>query len=81
MAVLKSRKGGFSISLNSQHVPLLTFFFHSNSDQGPPSSQRSVNADGSCGNGWVCEHRWRQITNMVPFAAAVEGNACNIYEK
>ncbi len=25
------------------------------------------NADLSCGNGWVCEHRWRQIYNMAKF--------------
>ncbi|XP_067950443.1 alpha-amylase A-like [Watersipora subatra] len=30
---------------------------------GPPSS--SPNMTGSCGNGWICEHRWRQIANMV----------------
>lgn len=23
--------------------------------------------DGTCGNGWVCEHRWRQIFQMVGF--------------
>lgn len=23
--------------------------------------------DGSCGNGWVCEHRWPQIYSMVAF--------------
>lgn len=25
------------------------------------------NSDLSCGNGWVCEHRWRQMYNMVKF--------------
>ncbi|XP_076306624.1 pancreatic alpha-amylase 2a5-like [Tachypleus tridentatus] len=25
------------------------------------------NSDLTCGNGWVCEHRWRQIYNMVKF--------------
>uniref|UniRef100_F6ZTX2 alpha-amylase n=1 Tax=Ciona intestinalis TaxID=7719 RepID=F6ZTX2_CIOIN len=44
-----------------------------NSDEGPPSNQRSINADGSCGNGWVCEHRWRQIKNMMGFAVAAQG--------
>jgi len=52
---------------------IMSSYYFDNSDQGPPSSQRSINEDGSCGNGWVCEHRWRQITNMVPFAAAVDG--------
>ncbi|CAG5124454.1 unnamed protein product [Candidula unifasciata] len=26
-----------------------------------------INADGSCGNGWVCEHRWKPIGNMARF--------------
>jgi len=52
---------------------IMSSYYFDNSDQGPPNSQRSINEDGSCGNGWVCEHRWRQITNMVPFAAAVDG--------
>ena len=24
-----------------------------------------------CGNGWICEHRWRQIYGMVQFRNAV----------
>lgn len=31
-----------------------------------------VNADGSCSNGWICEHRWRQIANMVEFRNVAE---------
>ena len=49
-------------------------FTFSNSDQGPPGQQRSINADGSCGNGWVCEHRWTQIKNMAAFAGAAQGS-------
>ncbi|CAG0899120.1 unnamed protein product, partial [Cyprideis torosa] len=30
----------------------------------------SINPDGTCGNGWICEHRWRQIYNMVAFRNA-----------
>ena len=30
---------------------------------GPPSG--SPGTSGLCQNGWICEHRWRQITNMV----------------
>ena len=41
--------------------------------QGPPSNSDgsikdvTINADGTCGNGWICEHRWKQIHNMVEF--------------
>ena len=30
-------------------------------------------ADDSCTNDWVCEHRWRQITNMVEFRKVAHG--------
>ncbi|CAH1797073.1 unnamed protein product [Owenia fusiformis] len=41
---------------------------------GPPSNGGNtksvpINADNTCGDGWVCEHRWRQIYNMVSFGA------------
>lgn len=24
-------------------------------------------SDGTCGNEWICEHRWKPIVNMVQF--------------
>ena len=32
-------------------------------------------ADGSCANDWMCEHRWRQITNMVEFRNVATGES------
>ncbi|XP_030623337.1 pancreatic alpha-amylase-like [Chanos chanos] len=46
---------------------------------GPPSypdgSTKSVpiSPDGTCGDGWVCEHRWPLIRNMVTFRKVVSG--------
>ncbi|XP_056379398.1 pancreatic alpha-amylase-like [Hyla sarda] len=46
---------------------------------GPPSNSDgstksvTINADSTCGNDWVCEHRWRQIKNMVIFRNVVNG--------
>ncbi|KFO26902.1 Pancreatic alpha-amylase [Fukomys damarensis] len=45
---------------------------------GPPNNNRvikevTINADTTCGNGWVCEHRWRQIRNMVAFRNVADG--------
>ncbi|XP_074954371.1 pancreatic alpha-amylase isoform X3 [Phalacrocorax aristotelis] len=46
---------------------------------GPPSNADgstkpvTLNADTTCGNNWVCEHRWRQIKNMVIFRNMVDG--------
>ncbi|XP_072163688.1 alpha-amylase A-like [Diadema setosum] len=49
------------------------------SDQGPPSDASgnthspTINADTTCGGGWICEHRWRQIRNMACFRNAAKG--------
>ena len=46
---------------------------------GPPhdanyqTTSPIFNADDSCGGGWICEHRWRQIYNMVKFRTVVSG--------
>ncbi|XP_043941939.1 pancreatic alpha-amylase-like [Protopterus annectens] len=48
---------------------------------GPPANSDgstkpvTINADSTCGNGWVCEHRWRQIRNMVKFRNVADGQA------
>jgi len=54
------------------------------SDDGPPTNDGGntilspkINADNSCGNGWICEHRWRQIYNMVGFRNSVAGTSVN----
>ncbi|CAF3818143.1 unnamed protein product [Rotaria sp. Silwood1] len=55
-------------------VIMSSYYFERNNDfQGPPSDGNGntndvvINADLSCGGGWICEHRWRQIYNMVRF--------------
>uniref|UniRef100_G3RSP2 alpha-amylase n=1 Tax=Gorilla gorilla gorilla TaxID=9595 RepID=G3RSP2_GORGO len=45
---------------------------------GPPNNngvikEVTINPDTTCGNDWVCEHRWRQIRNMVNFRNVVDG--------
>ncbi|XP_068908250.1 alpha-amylase-like isoform X3 [Tenebrio molitor] len=48
-------------------------------NQGPPADSNGnlispgINHDGTCSNGYVCEHRWRQIFNMVEFRNVVHG--------
>jgi alpha-amylase len=32
-----------------------------------------INADDSCGGGWMCEHRWRQIYSMAKFRNIAAG--------
>ncbi|XP_015122799.1 alpha-amylase 2 [Diachasma alloeum] len=59
---------------------IMSSFAFDESDQGPPADAQGnltppvIRADGSCGGGWVCEHRWRQIYNMVGFRNAVNGS-------
>ncbi|KAL8612357.1 hypothetical protein ACOMHN_020176 [Nucella lapillus] len=49
--------------------------------EGPPRdssgniSHVGVNPNLSCSGGWVCEHRWRQIYNMVAFRNVAGGSA------
>ncbi|XP_076082685.1 alpha-amylase-like [Mytilus galloprovincialis] len=58
---------------------VMSSFSFGSSDDGPPHngdmSTKSVNLGTKtiCGNGWVCEHRWRQIFNMVAFRNVVMG--------
>jgi len=57
---------------------VMSSFYFNNTDQGPPNVNGNilsptVKSDGSCGRGWVCEHRWRQIANMVAFSNVVAG--------
>ncbi|XP_032752542.1 alpha-amylase 1-like isoform X3 [Rattus rattus] len=45
---------------------------------GPPNNngatkEVTINPDTTCGNDWVCEHRWRQVRNMVAFRNVVNG--------
>jgi len=62
---------------------VMSSFFFTNGDQGPPAdgygnlASPQINADGTCGGGWACEHRWRQIFNMVGFSNAVAGTGLN----
>ena len=56
--------------------------YHFKSDKdGPPHNDDwsakdvIINEDGTCGNGWVCEHRWQAIAGMAGFAKAVSGES------
>lgn len=64
-------------------VRLMSSFDFAHSDQGPPQDASgniispSILPDGTCGNGWVCEHRWRQIYQMVDFRNIARGTDVN----
>ncbi|KAK7864526.1 hypothetical protein R5R35_003133 [Gryllus longicercus] len=60
---------------------VMSSYYFDNNNAGPPSDGNgnildvSINSDNTCGNGWVCEHRWSQIYNMVGFRNTVEGTS------
>lgn len=62
---------------------IMSSFAFDDTDQGPPQDANEnikspiIYSDESCGGGWVCEHRWRQIYNMVGFKNQVEGTGVN----
>lgn len=62
---------------------VMSSFAFDNTDQGPPTSSgdriKSPHflPNGQCdtaGSGWVCEHRWPEIANMVAFRNLVTGS-------
>jgi alpha-amylase len=44
---------------------IMSSYYFDNTDQGPPGSPPNSVNQGSCDNGWVCEHRWAPIGNMA----------------
>jgi alpha-amylase len=58
---------------------VMSSYYFESTDEGPPhnadfsTADVPINADGSCGGGWVCEHRWNAIAKMVRFRNAVAG--------
>ncbi|XP_022909394.1 alpha-amylase A-like [Onthophagus taurus] len=62
---------------------VMSSFAFDDTDAGPPADGNGniispgINYDDTCSNGWVCEHRWRQIYNMVGFRNAVKGTELN----
>lgn len=61
------------------HPRVMSSFYFDDPSQGPPKDSdenilsRGVDGNGQCTNGWVCEHRWPAIANMIKFRAATEG--------
>ena len=62
----------FHLAWNYGIPRVMSSFDFTGHDQGPPQDANGnllspvINADGiSCSDGWICEHRWREISNMV----------------
>jgi len=53
---------------------VMSSYAFTNTDAGPPGSAVHNGTSVNCfGSAWQCEHRWREIANMVRFRAVTEG--------
>lgn len=63
---------------NNYGIPrVMSSFYFDNPSMGPPHNKNEKivgpgtnRQDGSCTGGWVCEHRWNSIKNMIKFRTA-----------
>lgn len=69
----------FNLAFDFGIPRLMSSFSFEHRDQGPPTDANlniispTFDSDGQCNNGWVCEHRWKPIKNMVEFRNVVKG--------
>lgn len=61
------------------HPRLMSSYYFDDPSQGPPQDSdgnivsRGIDANGTCTNGYVCEHRWPEIANMIKFRSSTDG--------
>lgn len=69
----------FNLAWNYGTPRIMSSFAFTSNDDGPPANQNEVITpptfypNNTCGGGWVCEHRWNQIHQMVEFRNRVAG--------
>ncbi|KAF4520996.1 hypothetical protein B566_EDAN002492 [Ephemera danica] len=69
----------FELAWTYGYPRMMSSFGFDDPDAGPPHDLNDnilgpgFYPDDTCSNGWICEHRWRQMYNMVAFRNAVEG--------
>ena len=68
---------GFMLAQPYGFKRVMSSYDFSDTDQGPPGSPPNSITNGACGNGWICEHRWSSITNMVQVSISLLDNAPN----
>lgn len=60
-------------------IKLISSYEFDTQEQGPPHDDEyaiknvELNQNGTCRNGWICEHRWPEIFSMVKFRSIVSG--------
>ncbi|XP_034949226.1 alpha-amylase-like [Chelonus insularis] len=59
---------------------VMSSYYFDDPSIGPPAYSNGtiispeINSEGVCTNGWVCEHRWRQIYQMVIFRSVAKNS-------
>ena len=61
---------GFHLAHDYAFKRVMSSYAFDDTDSGPPGSP----AGETCANGWVCEHRWSSIANMVKVRAHISRN-------
>ncbi|XP_053984790.1 alpha-amylase-like [Hylaeus volcanicus] len=70
---------GFMLAQDYGIPRVMSSFDFNDFNQGPPMDSQErivspiIHPDNTCSGGWICEHRWRQIYNMVRFRNAANG--------
>jgi alpha-amylase len=60
----------FMLSWPYANVRVMSSYYFTNTDAGPPSVGVQGGAYCQDGKNWVCEHRWAQVANMVAWRNA-----------
>ena len=62
-------------------IKLMSSYYFTNTDAGPPSV--GVDNGAHCGDGsnWVCEHRWPLIANMIAWRNAVNSASVSNWQE
>ncbi|XP_054284869.1 alpha-amylase-like [Macrosteles quadrilineatus] len=63
----------FMLAHGDYTCKIFSSFKFSGKLQGPPQQPTRPVDKNTCSNGWVCQHRWRQIYNAVEFHNVVKG--------
>ncbi|XP_055893860.1 alpha-amylase-like [Biomphalaria glabrata] len=80
------RAVAFTLAYNYGFTRVMSSYYFTDNSAGPPRNADMsakdviIKSDGTCDNGWVCEHRWKSIGNMAMFRNAVAGTSVDNFK-
>ncbi|KAH9509920.1 Alpha-amylase A type-1/2 [Bulinus truncatus] len=87
---LYNRAQAFTLAAGYGTPRVMSSYYFQDTEAGPPADSTDhildvvIKVDGTCGNGWVCEHRWQVIQKIVQYTNLVKGsqlNSCQAQQK